>query len=253
MIALRRNDKIIILVGVVILLAAGAALAVFQVPSPQMPINQQTNTGSVAVTWTVKNASLPSLSDYAPKGVPYSMELQINQTNLRTVMFNLRWVDDRTSLLRLRGLDTLSLLITGPDGSQYAAQAKSARFSRSGNFTIEVPVGAVPPSIRTIEASSVQEARRILAQRFSNDTWAGKDINITVTVDIGERFPMRFRDRGNDFTIDISYSYYDPKLNQTTTQTGLDEDLPPIDWDDPQQQTPPYMSMIIQTGRGRFV
>jgi hypothetical protein len=73
-------------------------------------------------------------------------------------------------------------------------------------------------------------------------------------VQIGElRILKKLRDKGNDFELKITYQYYDSVLKEDKTKnTGGDSNTPP---DDPwaEQEKPPYISMIINTGCGRYV
>ena len=61
------------------------------------------------------------------------------------------------------------------------------------------------------------------------------------------------RDKGNYFDLEITYQYYDGVLKEDINIiTGDDNNSPPEDpW--AEQEIPPYMSMIINTGCGRYV
>ena len=81
-----------------------------------------------------------------------------------------------------------------------------------------------------------------------------KTLTINVSVQIGElRILKKMRDKGNDFELKITYQYYDGALKEDITKnTGGDSNTPPEDpW--AEQETPPYISMIINTGCGRYV
>jgi hypothetical protein len=77
-----------------------------------------------------------------------------------------------------------------------------------------------------------------------------RNFSITVTDKIGEkRIIPRLLDKGNTFTLEISYSYYQGVIQQGQMKsTGNDDNT-----NSTQEFEPPYMSMIISTGCGRFV
>lgn len=251
MITLRRNDKIIIIVGVLILLIAGAGVALYSpsVTPPSTPSQEQSTWMTYSVTWHTVNASLSQIEGNAPKGTGVSTPVTINQANLKSVSFRLQWVDDK-ALLRRFGLDTLTLSIKTPDNKTTSFSDKSASRSKAGDFSINVSTKLVPP--KRIQANNTQDAEKRLEAMFKSTSWTNKPINVTVTVKIGERFPLRFRDKGNHFTLDVNYSYYSFTFKENMTGTGLD-DLPPDFPSETSDWTPPYMSMIIGTGCGRYV
>ena len=111
----------------------------------------------------------------------------------------------------------------------------------------------IPPV--SLKATDEKTAQAKLKEKPYNDaSWSDKDITINVSVQIGElRIIKKLRDKGNDFELKITYQYYDGALKEDTTKnTGGDSNTPP---DDPwvEQGKPPYISMIINTGCGRYV
>lgn len=254
MITLRRNDKIIILVGVVILLAAGAGVALYSptvshTPTPQP---QQPPSGTFPVSWIVKNATLPSISDTAAKNVPFSVNRSLGQGFIKAISFRLSWVDNHAFLRRF-GLDTLTLDVTTPDGKSFTASMKSQPRTKAGDFTVYDNVSSTAPPITSINGTDLSTARSNLERISKSMPWASKDINMTVTVTIGEHFPFRFLDKGNAFTLDVNYTYYAPNFGSNMSQTGSDDIPSDLPADNTEPWTPPYMSMIIQTGCGRYV
>jgi hypothetical protein len=63
----------------------------------------------------------------------------------------------------------------------------------------------------------------------------------------------KIRDKGNDFDLKISYQYYNGVLKEDTNiTTGENFDVQPGDpW--AEQVIPPYISMIVNSGCGRYV
>jgi len=248
---MRKNDKIIIIVALVILIIAGVGVAMYQ--SPKTTSNLPSTTTSEKtydVIWTIRNGSLDTISDFVGKKSQYETTAMIPEGNVKSIMFNLSWTDDRMTFMKRMGLDRLTLEVTTPDGVTFIETNTSAPITGEGTITYSVSTGIIPPV--SLEANDEQIAQAKLKEKpYYDDTWANKDININVSVQIGEiRILKRIRDKGNDFELTINYQYYDGTLKEDTTKnTGGDTNPPPEDpWVEP-----PYISMIINTGCGRYV
>jgi hypothetical protein len=256
MISLKKNDKIIIIVAVVILVIAGVGVAMYQSPkAPTDFTSLTTNEKSYDVTWTLRNGTLTTLSDFAGKKTPFEGTVTIPEGNVNSVTFNLSWTDDHMTFLKRMGLDSLTLEITMPDGVNYFTETnKSAPKTGFATISHTLIKDIIPPE-GPIKAENEQEAQTTLqTSPYFDDAWTDKDIKINVSVQIGElRFLKKLRDKGNDFELKISYQYYEGVLKEDTTKnTGGDFGMPPDDlWSN--EETPPYISMIISTGCGRYV
>lgn len=256
MISLKKNDKIIIIVAIVILVIAGAGVAMYQSPQPEEKPFSGMSQKSYNVTWTVSNGSLTTISEYANKNAQYEGTTRIPEGNIKSITFNMSWTDDRMTLLKRMGLDTLTLEVTTPDGMTEAQSSKSARITGEGTITFTVNTSIIPPN-QPIEAQDEIEAQtKLMTNPYYDDSWTDKDIFINVSVKIGEiRLLKKIRDKGNDFDLEITYQYYKGMLNlDTTKNTGGESTSPDENW--PEETTepePPYISMIISTGCGRFV
>jgi hypothetical protein len=256
MISLKKNDKIIIIVAVVILVIAGVGVAMYQ--SPKAPTDYSsliTSQKSYNVTWTLRNGTLTTLSDFAGKKTPYEKTVTIPDGNVNSVTFNLSWTDDHMTFFKRMGLDSLTLEVTMPDGVNYFTETNtSAPKTGYGTISHTLIKDIIPPE-GPIQAKNEQEAQtKLQTSPYFDDSWSDKDITINVSVHVGElRFLKKLRDKGNDFELKISYQYYDGALKvDTTKNTGGDSTIPPDDvWSN--EGTPPYISMIINTGCGRYV
>lgn len=257
MISLKKNDKIIIIVAIVILVIAGAGVAMYQSPQPRddfLPSNIDQD--SYNVTWIVRNGSADTISEYAYKNAPHQGKMQINEGNIKSITFNMTWIDDRMTMLKRMGLDTLTLEVTTPDGMTYTQSNTSARITGAGTITLTV-AGIIPPD-QPIEAEDQDDAQtKLMISPYYDDSWTDKDIFINVSVKIGEiRLLKKIRDKGNGFDLEITYQYYEGMINLDTTKNTGGETTPPDDyWADEETEItePPFISMIISTGCGRFV
>jgi hypothetical protein len=257
MISLKKNDKIILIVAVVILVIAGVGVAMYQ--SPKAPTDYSslmTTEKDYNVTWTLMNGSLATLSDFANKKAPFEGSVSIPEGNVHSVTFNMSWNDDHMTLLKRRGLDILTLDVTMPD-SMYSFSEENTSAPKTGYASIQHTVinQYAPP--QTIKAENEQEAiAKLQTTPYYDDSWTGKDININVSCHIGElRILKKMRDKGNDFELKITYQYYDGTISMDTmNNTGSNSDFPPEDyWGDEEITQPPYISMIINTGCGRYI
>jgi FlaG/FlaF family flagellin (archaellin) len=250
MISLKKNDKIIIVVAVVVILLASIGVAMYQSPKTTNSLPQTPGGKTYEVEWKTHNGSLTAISEFAGKRSPYETTVQIAEGNLKTITFNMTWVDDHATFFKRFGLDTLTIEVTTPDGEITDESNISAAKTREGNILLTVTVDNIRPP-NSLTASDIQAAQAKLKEKpFYDDSWTNKDITIKVSVNIGEkRILAKLLDKGNSFDLDISYSYSEAILKEDQTKnTGADNDTPPEDpWE------PPYMSMIINTGCGRFV
>ena len=255
MISLKKNDKIIVVVAIAVILTASIGIALYTSPKPTTPPpSNSSGEKTFDVIWTERNGTLNTISEFSGKKAPYQTVVQISEGNLKTITFNLSWIDDKTTFFGRRGLDTLSLEVITPDQQVYDVSNVSAKITKEGHILLTVPVDNVRPPDTPIKANDIQSAQAKLKQKpYYDDTWTGKDIKITVSVHIGElRILKKIRDKGNDFDLKISYQYYQGVLKEDTTKgTAFDGNPPEDPWDG--QEIPPYMSMIINTGCGRFV
>lgn len=257
MISLKKNDKIIIIVAIVILVIAGAGVAMYQSPQPEESIFTDTlGLKTYNVTWTVINGSLPVISEYANKNAQYEGTARISEGNIKSVTFNMSWIDDRMTLLKRMGLDTLTLEVITPDGMSYTKFNTSARITGEGTISFTVNVGIIPPN--QLEAQDDEDAKqKLMTSPYFDNSWTDADISINVSVSIGEiRLLKKIRDKGNGFDLKITYQYYEGMINLDTTKNTGGETPPPDDyWADEGKNItePPFISMIISTGCGRFI
>lgn len=254
MISLKKNDKIIIIAAIVVLVFAGVAIAMYQSPKPKtLPPSTTTTEKSYDVIWTMQNGTLNTISEFAGKNSPYQGTVVIPEPNVKSITFNMSWVDDRMTVFKRMGLDSLTLEVSMPDGIySFTETNKSAAVTGEGTISFTIVKDIIPPET-TVKGENEKDAQSKL--NMYDESWTDKNININVSVQIGEiRILKKIRDKGNDFELHITYQYYQGVLKEDTTKnTGEDTNSPPDGdpWVD--EEIPPYMSMIISTGCGRYV
>jgi hypothetical protein len=254
MISLKKNDKIVVIVAVILLVFAGVGIAMYQSPKTTSNLSSIVIEKNYDVIWTLRNGSLSTISEFAGKKSPYQGTIMIPEGNVKCITFNLSWTDDRMTFMKRMGLDSLTLEVTTPDDVTFSETNKSAPITGKGAITKTLTNGIIPP-VSSIEADDEMAAQAKLKDKpYNDDSWTEKEITINVSVQIGEiRILKKMRDKGNYFDLEITYQYYDGVLKEDINKTtGGDYNTPPADpWTE--QEIPPYISMIINTGCGRYV
>ncbi|MEM0493064.1 MAG: hypothetical protein QXS02_03810 [Candidatus Thermoplasmatota archaeon] len=213
---LNKGDKVIIVLFVIILIVSAVGIALYK-PPKKIEIEEKEETGGhlYNVDWMVKEGSTKDVSEYISNKQIYEDEITIAQSNLKTVSFNLSWIDNR-AFLGILGRDTFTLEVTSPDGRVYTESMQTARKTKTGNILINIPVNSNPPSITFIKANNTAEAHKILRDK-TDDKMGDKEYTIKVSVVVGEKILWRLRDRGNSFTLSTSYEYYEPILKEKSS------------------------------------
>ena len=253
MIYLKKNDKIIIVVAVVVIIIAAIGIATY-VPSEDGNGDMIPTERMFTVTWDEMFGSMPMMSDFASKSAPYEDSVVINEENIKMITFNLSWVDDKATLLGRFGLDTLTLEITDPDGSVHEESAKSASRTRDGNVEIQIPVNSVKPSSVSIEAEDFAAAQELFDDdpAYHLEKWMNEEFQVKVYVSVGEiRILKKFMDKGNDFDLDITYTYWSGSLEEEEMPPESPSETSFDPWEE--EGYPVYLSTLINSGCARFI
>ena len=252
---LKKNDKIVIIVAVIILVFAGVGVAMYQSPSTPSDLTSLIPTEkSYDVIWTLRNGSLNTVSEFAGKSSPYEGTVMISEENVESITFNLSWIDDRMTFFKRMGLDRLTLEVTMPDGMySFTETSTSAKISGEGSISHTIVRDIIPPDT-SFEATDESDAQTLLKAKSNfDDSWTDKAITFNVNVQIGElRILKKIRDKGNNFDLEITYQFYDGVLKEDVNKSTGDSGTSPEDpW--AEQVIPPYISMIMNTGCGRYI
>jgi len=212
---LKKNDKIILVVGVVILLVAGAGIALYTAPgSDDDNVGEASQKTDYMSSW-IRKTGVVSLDDVleASKSEDFTKTIAINPSSqcvLTNVEFKLDWMDDRTfGLFKNKGLDTLTFEVSRNGNTQ------SESSTGEGNHTFSFNINAKPIE-ETIEAESESDAEDWFLSQIAGEN--SETFEVTVSVDIGEpwfRFIKAFRDKGNEFDLSVEYTYYTLEIGMT--------------------------------------
>lgn len=250
MVSFKKNDKIIIIVAVIVLFTAGIGVAMYQSPkTPDTSTITPSGEKTYEVVMNLQDGYLNAITDFAGKKSPYEGTIKIMNGNIKSITFNLTWIDDHLTFFKRMGLDTLTLEVTTPSGDIYTETNQSAPITGEGKLQKTIDFNIIPP-VTPIKADNEKDAQaKLKAAPYYDDSMTDKDFTIKVSCQIGEfRILKKLRDKGNDFDLQITYQYYQGSLKEDKTVPTGQDDTPPEDpW------TPPYMSMIISTGCGRYI
>ena len=223
---LKKNDKIILIAGVAILIIAGIGIAVYTSPdTDELKVGDtEPDYYSYSYNW-IKNTAENTMNDniYVEKSSIYNGNLAINSPSgsvITNVIIEIIWEDDYThGILRSRGEDTLTLKITDEKGISSTESGTGGE-----NITFQFRSINDVPSSDSILAEDKADAINILEGMIEGENSANFDIE--ATVETGERLfrPIRFlRDQGNDFQIQVKYDYYIYELEEPIEDLDDDE------------------------------
>jgi hypothetical protein len=253
MIHLKKNDKIIVIVGVVILLIAGIGIAVYS-PAEQMEIPHYNPDGMYTydVSWNnySKTVSIDT-ETYAGRGSAFNHEIDIEHKNILNVIVEISWEDDYSyGIIFTKGLDTLT--------ADIQCKGKTDSWVSVGNGSKEFyySVNAMPYDTQ-VQADTTEEAlEKVYGDFYKQDT---VPLIVDVTVDPGERIwrPLKYiRDKGNTFDLTVRYEYYEVSLSEGEIDTkgnnnnnDNDDDFNETDLYDENYQ---YLGKIIIAGLTRW-
>lgn len=209
---LKRNDKIILIVGVVILIIAGAGIALYNTPSEDtFSDTNDTDEMDYLYTWLQRSGSEFIESPMVNEDTPFEKEYTITSPSgsvLTQIIVNIDWVDDNTyGLIRTKGQDTLTIEVT-LDGRTLDEMSVM-----EDNLTFPFNINSMPID-GAVNASSPSGASSRLISQY--DRMNEADINVMLSIETGEPW-WRFlfnRDNGNSVDISVDYTYYMFELTQ---------------------------------------
>ena len=162
------------------------------------------------VYWPIKTEKVDLKNSYfAEKKQSFQKNISINRQNLKQINFKISWEDDFTSKIFNFGKDELTFTIKIEDDIIFSKKSVG-----SGVLSYNIADINEKPEISEIKADNYSSAKDIISNYFGLNLFNEKFI-IKVEVKIKElRLLTRLRDKGNDFSLDITYEYYDLQLSE---------------------------------------
>jgi len=218
-VALKKTDKMILAIGIIIIIIAAAGIVAYSTidwedekTEPEMK--------TYKITWTEETNEM-DISDYVSNSEPYSLTKIISVNDgfvLTDVEFEVNWEDDSTyGLVRDLGLDTLGAKIY-----KSGHECDEETTTGSGNMTFNFRNINDEPFLDSVEAENSNEADDKIIEDFDGQNEETYEIEISISTGEKVRRPLKYlRDKGNDFEIKIVYTYYSYEFEEENTE---DED-----------------------------
>ena len=207
---LKKNDKIILLVGIVIIIIAGVGIAMYNVEdADDSDIGEEGIFDTFSYNWVKKEGEKTIYNDqFVGKKETFEETFDIQapaNSVLTSVDLELTWMDDVSYRLSSRGDDTLTVELKS--GSKTEEIISTFEYNDSVYFSINTM-----PDSDSVQAESQADAEDIIDNIISGQNKVSFDI--TVTVQTGEKLlHLRFlkfllQEKGNDFDLTAKYTYY---------------------------------------------
>ena len=237
------HKKISIAVAVVIV--AGIGIVAYNPPDDDdINIDTINKNGMYDVTWQTKTSTVSVDEEmFAGKSSPFTTEIPINHENIVKVTVEVTWTDDNTyGILTTKGQDTLTAEVTC-DG-----KTETWESLKNGTTELNFNINSIPYTTEIQADNEIDALEDLKEQDYTDDSLT---LTIDVSVVTGEKLrrPLKYlRDKGNDFDLTISYEYYDAMIGEESfDDTGLENNP-----DDPEEEQPAYLGMIVNAGMTRW-
>ena len=229
--SLKKSDKIIAIIGVVILIIAGIGIVLYassedseEDTGPSEDTNNMFDVIKEEVT-VQNNYETISLRPKLLRKATTSFEVTVNARNLKSIDITVTYTDNKAGflfgrLLTTIGADTLSFSVSDLEGNEVGSDS----IKGSGMAPISIPFSS---NIITepIEAEDAQEAQSILESKYV-------DYQESYVIDFELKTGIWGKIRellGKDtFYLEVNYTYCKYYLEPMNTDGG-DDELPPAD------------------------
>ena len=231
--SLKTSDKIIAIIGVIILIGAGVGIYLYWVSDEDTkePMDEGDMIKVYNIKYEPKSTPIEPRTTYniKPKLIGIqtdNYEIVVDQQNIKIIYFTFDYVDNHAGILkkwvRTIGADTLTVTVKDADGK--IVGSKSLKGDQKRNTTIPVNIDKLI-SLEPIEAETQEDAEYILEDRYI-------DYSETYTVEVSLKTGLwgRFREwLGSDsYGLEVTCEYYDYTLEEPEDgNPGDDEDNPP--------------------------
>jgi len=228
---LKKSDKIIAIIGVVILIVAAVGIYIYAGTEEEPEKSKEEEATFFEIAYEEKTmTALPDNQDYSIKPKlfgksTYKGIVEISQQNLKSVDVFVDYTDTKVGFLNIIGFlkfigqDTITITIYDSQENEIG----SAKIKGDGNETINIMDGDMI-SLEPIEADNINDAELLLTERYI-------DYFETYTIHISLKTGLMGKIReilGKDaFQLEVTYSYYDYYIMERMPGNETDGDLPP--------------------------
>ncbi len=223
---LKKSDKIIALVGVVILIVAAIGIVLYTSEGNKTPTEPQPVMKKYSVEWVEEPGELTDITGFVSKKEVLTGQFNLEASEPGSVITNVDvqiiWQDNIVAKFALfrKGQDTLTATVT-PSGGE----SKTHSSTGSGNETLSFSINSKPNDDLIEDVESESEAESIILEKYDGMNTILFDYEVKVVV--GEKLlnlrPLKLlnylRDKGNDFTFKITYTYFHPDIQEYGTSS----------------------------------
>ena len=212
---LKKSDKIIAIIGVIILIVAGIGIVLYTSDDVEEGNGDGIKETVYEVKWVYYSDGVFPIEGRAERNNPYTDPITISLGEghvITSVDFKIVWKDDYTrGFLINTGKDKLRALI-GVEGTDDPQEHNS-----EGSFNDNIStffINEAPSDVTVKNAENINEVERDILAKYQGKNTVTFDVKVNIKP--GERLlslrPIKllnyFRDRGNKFEIIVYYEYY---------------------------------------------
>lgn len=221
---LKKSDKIIVLVAVVILILAAIGVILYTDKEPKMNlVLEEMFNYKVIVETNTDSLKLDNTDFTITSRNPYTGTFEVFTDNLKDIEIHVDYEDKDPGILRfLKERRKNTLIVTVYD--EFENQLQSTTITGIGNDTLYI-YGSEALNIDEITAKDINDAREKLTENLSS-TGLTKKYTIVVSVKYGEiRLLKKIGEilRKDSFSIDIITHHYDYQLEKIENPNGNDD------------------------------
>ncbi len=188
----------------------------FKVLSPQQELTENNNTKQTYYySWvTQKKYIFRNDSFFVSKKISWEKTLNINDANIDDFTIILSWKDDFSASMFHLGEDVLSLYVFSSNSTCIFSQSSQG----AGMLVFSLKNITHKPENGVLSAVSYQDAVDTLSS-LQHTTWVHNPLKVSVSCRIRDLRPFIrwFRDKGNSFSLNISYTFYALRITDNDT------------------------------------
>ena len=219
--SLKKTDKIIAVVGVVIIIVAIAGiLFYFETEDDVDDGEPKDEMNEFMVEWQEYSAEMPCIKESAKTKYNDSINIMVAEgCVIKDVVVEISWSDDHVvnfALPNRKGQDTLKAMFRVIGSGDEFPHTSTGSGSENHTFLL---YASMPQDEIIEDAEDIYDAEEMVKEQYSGKN--SVDIDVEVKVNIGEKFALRpmkllnkLLDKGDDFEIMVKYNYYKPYISE---------------------------------------
>lgn len=226
--SLKKSDKIIAIIGVIVLIGAAIGIYIYAVTEEEAEESKEEAEEMKTFNVIYEEKSMPinpentdfTIRPRILRKTTWTSELKLTQENLKNVSITVDYTDNKRGILlglvfKSIGADTLSITVYDSQDKEVGSESIKGDGKRSINVEI-----ARPFSLDPIEATNILDAYDLLEEKYVN---YDETYTIEMTLKTGLWGKIREILGKDSFTLDAKYTFYDYDLEEPEKETGDDD------------------------------